>query len=63
MGGPCEDSPDDCEDKLYSKFYISVCLMLTVDLGAMCPLNQAFNDIAFSYNFHLDHFTGKVNII
>ncbi|TKC50182.1 hypothetical protein EI555_004071 [Monodon monoceros] len=36
-GTPCGDCPNNCEDKLCSKFYISVCLLLTVDLGAMCP--------------------------
>lgn len=35
-GTPCGDCPNNCEDKLCSKFYISVCLLLTVDLGAMC---------------------------
>lgn len=46
MGTPCKDCPNDCEDRLCSKFYISVCVMMAVDPGAICTSNQAFNNIA-----------------
>lgn len=63
MGNACEGCPDNCEDKLCSKFYMLVCLMLTVDSGVMSPLNQTSNNSVLSCNFYLNHLTGKINII
>lgn len=51
LGSPCEDCPNNCEDGLCSKFYVLVCLTLTVDSGVMNPLNQHLIILHFPITF------------